>query len=558
MKSVFARLPALSWLQAYQRPWLTADLLAGITVAMMLIPQAMSYAMLAGVPPYMGLYASVLPLIIYALFGTSRHLAVGPVAMVALLVASGVAVLAEPGSPEYIELVITLALMIGVIQLLMGVFRLGFLTNFMSHPVISGFTSAAALIIGFSQLAALTGLVLPRTENIFLLSWLTLTNAANVHLLTFTLGLSGVMFLLAMKKWLPKLPAAMLLMIISTLLVWLGQWQLQGVRVVGQVPAGLPDFALPSLAWGNVQALLPMALTISFIAFMESIAVAKKIANEQGYAIKANQELVGLGLANVAASVFRGMPVTGGFSRTALNTSAGAKTPLAAMITALVVGLSLLTLTPLFFYIPMASLAAVIMVAVINLFDWHEVKHLWQVKREDLALWGLSFAATLVLGVKLGILLAIVGSMLWFVIKTTRPHYAVLGQLPGTDLWRNQARYPEAQSLPGLLALRFDAQFYYGNVSFFQEVVAEQLAKGQGWRWVLLDASSINQLDSSADSALHDMVKSLRKQGIELHFAAVKGPVLDVMHRSGFIERLGEDHFHPSMGAALNHFYQPN
>lgn len=551
MKQWLNRLPAMNWIRAYQRPWLRLDLLAGMTVAMMLIPQAMSYAVLAGLPPYLGLYASVLPLLIYALFGSSRHLAVGPVAMVALLVVSGVSLLAEPGSAAYIELVILLALMVGVIQLLMGVLRLGFLTNFMSHPVISGFTSAAALIIAFSQLAALTGLSLPRTDNIFQLLWLAAWQLGDVHLLTLSLSLVAVTVLLLMKRWLPKVPAAMVLVAGSTLVVWLWQWQELGVRVVGTVPAGLPSFALPSVQWTDVQALLPIALTISFIAFMESIAVAKKIAAEQGYPIRANQELIGLGLANIAASFFRGMPVTGGFSRTAVNTSAGAKTPLAAVVTALLVALALLWLTPLFYYIPMATLAAVIVVAVVNLFDWQEVAHLWQVKREDLAIWGLSFVATLALGVKMGILLAIFGSMLWLVIKTTRPHYAVLGRLPGTDVWRNLRRYPLAQPVPGWLVLRFDAQFYYGNVTFFQEVVEQQVAADPRVHTLLLDASSMNQLDSSADTALHEMAKSLQTRGLDLRFVAVKGPVMDVMHRSGLVALLGDDHFHLTMAEAV-------
>lgn len=552
MYRLLQRLPAWQWAHNYQPRWLRGDMIAGLTVAMMLIPQAMSYAMLAGLPAYVGLYASVVPLLVYALFGTSRQLAVGPVAMVALLVASGVGALAEPGSQQYISLAITLALMVGVIQLLMGVFGLGFLTNFMSHPVISGFTSAAAVIIGFSQLGALTGLSLPRSENVFLLLQQLFVQAEQIHGLTLAIGLSSILLLIGLKKWQPLLPGAMLVVVLSTLASWAFNLSDQGVKVVGLVPAGLPMLAMPELGKPQLLSLLPIALTIAFIGFLESIAVAKKIAREKRYPIAANQELIGLGLANIFGSFFKAMPVTGGFSRTAVNNSAGANTPLAAVITALIVALALLLLTPLFYHIPTVALAAVIVVAVANLIDAQEVRHLWQVKREDLALLGLSFTATLVLGVKLGILAAMLASMLWFIIKTTRPHYALLGQVPGSSAWRNLERHPQALPVPGVLAIRFDAQFYYGNVSFLQDILAKEQAKlVQPLRVLVLDASSINQLDSSADTALHELLRSYQEQGIELYLANVKGPVMDVLKRSGFATKLGADHFFLTINQAM-------
>lgn len=538
-----AWVPALTWLPNYQRKDLNGDLIAGITVAMMLIPQAMSYAMLAGLPPYIGLYASVLPLIVYALFGTSKQLAVGPVAMVALLVSSGVGALAPNDPSQYIALAILLAFMVGVLQLGMGVFRLGFLTNFMSHPVISGFTSAAALIIGFSQLKHLVGLPLPRTENIAETLWLTVQQASEINPVTLLIGLGGIVFLLGLKKLSPKAPGAMIAVVVSTLAVaWLELDTRFGVAIVGDVPAGFPEFAAPSFGWQAIVDLMPIAITIAFVGFLESIAVAKKIATEKRYEISPNQELVGLGLANIVGAFFKAMPVTGGFSRTAVNNNSGANTGLAAIITAVLIGLALVFLTPLFYYIPKAILGSIIMVAVFGLIDLHEVKHLWQVKRDDLGMLLLTVALTLTLGVKTGIFVAVGASMVWFVIKTTRPHVAVLGRLPGTTAYRNIRRHPTAETTPGVLALRFDAQFYYGNVTFLKETLNRAEAEAEApIRTLVLDASAINQLDSSADAALHELHRDYQERGIRLVFANVKGPVQDVMTRSGLLAKLGEE-----------------
>ncbi|GGX39885.1 SulP family inorganic anion transporter [Saccharospirillum salsuginis] len=537
--------PAIDWLGHYQRRDFRGDLVAGITVAMMLIPQAMSYALLAGLPPYIGLYASVLPLIIYAVFGTSRQLAVGPVAMVALLVSSGVGAMADIGSDRYIALAILLSLMVGAIQFGMGVFRLGFLTNFMSHPVISGFTSAAALIIGFSQLKHIVGLPLPRTENIAETLWLTVSQITDINMAAFAIGVGGVILLLGLKRMSPLMPGAMIAVVLSTLVVWLFDLNTTaGVSVVGEVPAGFPEFSVPSMSLTDLTDLLPIAITISIVGFLESIAVAKKIASQKRYEIDANKELVGLGLANIVGAFFKAMPVTGGFSRTAVNNNAGANTGLAAIITAMLIGFALLFLTPLFYYIPKAILGSVIMVAVFGLIDIHEVKHLWKVKKDDLGLLAFTFLATLILGVKTGIFLAVGLSMVWFVIKTTRPHYAVLGRLPGTDVYRNVKRHSDAETKSNILAIRFDAQFYYGNVSFLKDTIKRAEADmATELKAVVLDASSINQLDSSADTALHELLRDYRLRGVDLFVANVKGPVRDVMERSGFVETLGEDHF---------------
>ncbi len=539
------RIPALHWLRHYDRRLLRGDLAAGVTVAMMLIPQAMSYAMLAGLPPQMGLYASVLPLLVYALLGSSRHLAVGPVAMAALLLASGVGALTEPGSADYIALAIVLTLMVGLIQFAMGLLRLGFLTNFMSHPMISGFTSAAALIIGFSQLRHLLGLDLPRSENIPVLVWHAVQQWSAINPATVAIGVSGALVILLLRRLNPLWPGALIALVAASLAVWLLQLDSRmAVSVVGAVPAGLPAFAWPELTWARFSQLLPIAGTIALIGFIESIAVAKKIAAQKRYEVDPNQELTALGLANMAGAVCKAMPVTGGFSRSAVNTSAGANTGLASIVTALLIGLALLLFTPWFYHIPHAILASIIMVAVVGLIDLREVRHLWVVKKDDLAMLVFTFAATLVFGVKTGIFLAIGASMVWFVMKTTRPNVAVLGRLPGSEIYRNIQRHPEAETEPGILAIRFDAQFYYGNVSFLKETVRRvEREMSAPLKAVVLDASAINQIDSSADTALHELLRDYRSRGVDLFLARTKGPVRDVLERSGFVDALGADHF---------------
>ncbi|MBW2732661.1 MAG: solute carrier family 26 protein [Deltaproteobacteria bacterium] len=548
------RIPSLEWIRNYRREDLSGDLTAGLTVAVMLIPQGMAYALLAGLPPIIGLYASIIPLAIYALFGTSRQLAVGPVAMVSLLVATGVGAIAQPGSSEFIAYAILISLMVGVIQLAMGVFRLGFLVNFLSHPVVSGFTSAAALIIGFSQLKHLMGVDLQRSHHIHSIIWQALEKLGEINPLTLAIGLGSVVLLMVLKRLKKTFPAALAVVTLGTLAVWLLGLSEKGVAIVGAVPAGLPGPTLPMLDAKALMALFPMALTISFVGFMESISVAKAVARRHRYEVDANQELTGLGLANIAGSFFSAYPVTGGFSRTAINDQAGARTPLASLITAGVIALALLFLTPVFYYLPKAVLAAIIMVAVFGLVDIAEVKHLWRVKRSDLALLLITFVATLSLGIEQGILAGVGASLLWFVVRTTRPHAVLLGRLPGTEIYRDVLTHPEAKTLDGVVALRVDAQFYFGNVNFLKDTLRRLEAEHGPLSAVVVDASSINQLDSSAAGAIEEITEDYQDRGINLFFAGVKEPVMHVMRRAHLRDKLGDDAFfmrvHDAMEAA--------
>lgn len=550
---LYKLIPSLSWMSSYKKENLKGDLTAGLTVGVMLVPQGMAYAMLAGLPPIIGLYASVVPVLIYAFLGTSNQLAVGPVAIVSLMTAAGVGTLANGSVEAYIVYAVLLSLMVGGMQLFMGLGRFGFLVNFLSHPVISGFTSAAALIIGLSQLKHLLGVDISRSHHIHEILYNAWLQIGDVHLQTLAIGIASVATLLVIKKIKPMFPGALLVVVISTLVVWAMGLDQSGVKIVGDVPAGLPSFGLPVLDLEAMSALLPTALAISMVGFMESISVAKAFARRNRYDVNPNQELIALGAANIASSLFKGYPVTGGFSRTAVNDQAGANTPLASIITAILIAIVLLFLTPLFYYLPNTVLAAIIMTAVFGLVDIKEIKHLNQVKRSDLAMLVITFVATLTLGIEMGILTGVAVSLLWFVVKTTRPHVAILAQIPGTDTFKNIDRVPDLKPIDDVLILRVDAQFYFGNASFLKDLIKRHVTNAETkLKAIIIEAASINQLDASADAVLHELLEELSTSNIQLYFANVKGPVMDVMQRSGFDKKLGIDHYFLNLMDAVN------
>ncbi len=527
-------IPALQWLPNYKRTDLSGDLSAGLVVAIMLIPQGMAYAMLAGLPPVIGLYASTIPLLIYALFGTSKHLAVGPVAVISLLVLAGVSTLAQPGTPEYISLVLTLMFMVGILQFLMGVLRLGFLTNFISHAVISAFTSAAAIIIGLSQLKHLLGVNLEADKDVFKLIFEAVSRAAEINLLTFFIGIGGIAFLVFAKKLAPKLPAPLVVVVISILLVYTFQMENAGVKIIGEVPGGLPSLSLPSFELSTIIALFPIAITISLIGFMESIAMAKAIAAKEKYKVVPNKELVGLGLANVAGSFFSAYPVTGGFSRSAVNYQSGARTPLASIITAILIVLTLLFFTGAFYYLPNAVLASIIMVAVYGLIDIKEAKYLFKVRAVDGWTWLVTFGATLVLGIEIGILVGVAFSLIIFVGRSAYPHVAELGVLKDEGVYKNIKRYPEAKVDPEVMIFRFDASLFFANMTFFENQLSERMAEKQETKTVILDFSGVNSIDAVALHSLKELIITYEEAGIEFLFAGVKGPVSDLMKKASF------------------------
>ena len=548
-------IPILSILKNYNRDWFKGDLIAGLTVGIMLIPQGMAYAMIAGLPPIYGLYASTVPLLLYSIFGTSQQLAVGPVAMVSLLTATGVGVLAQGNAELYISLAVLLALIVGLIQLLLGLLKLGFLVNFLSHPVISGFTSAAALIIGISQLKHLLGIELGRSHLVHEIILEAVSKINEVHWTTFAIGMIGIISIIAIKKINNKIPGLLLVVAAAIVVVWIFNLQNQGVIILGAVPGGLPEFSIPDLNWKNIDALLPTALAIALVSFMESIAVAKAVqAKHREYKVRPNQELVALGLANIGGSAFQSYPVTGGFSRTAVNEQAGAKTVVSTIVSALLIVLTLLFLTPLFYYLPNAILASVIMVAVFGLIDIEEVRFLWKANKTDFWMLVITFFATLTLGIELGIGIGVAFSLGMIIYKSTKPHAAVLGQVPGTHFYRNIDRFSNLENRPDLLIYRFDSPIYFANTEHFEESIKTLIEKkGDSLKYVIINSESISNIDSSAVHTLKSLISDLKGDGIMVLFSGVIGPVRDAMYRSELVGAIGHQKLFMSIQEAVDY-----
>lgn len=545
-------LPILNWIQGYNKSLFLGDLSAGITVGIMLVPQGMAYAMLAGLPPIYGLYASIVPLIIYAILGTSRQLAVGPVAMVSLLVASSVGALAELGSDQFIGLAILLALLVGVIQLLLGIFRLGFLVNFLSHPVISGFTSAAALIIGFSQLKHLLGIDIPRGK-IHETIMEVFRNIDSINYSTLSIGLFSIGLILVLKKINKRIPSPLIVVLLGLGAVVFFGLDSKGVQIIKDVPGGFPSFSIPTFSFESTKSLFPIALAISFISYMESYAVAKAIQSKhKDYNIDSNQELIGLGAANIFGSFFSAFPVTGGFSRTAVNDQAGAKTGVAAIISASLVLLTLLFLTSYFYYLPKAVLAAIIMVAVFGLVDYKEAKHLWQTDGYDFLAFIATFLATILIGIEPGILLGVAISLLVIMYKLSYPNVAELGQLPSTESFRNVSRFDNINSEDSTLILRFDAPLFFANCNSFKELVINKIEQRGTIERLIIDGAGLHHIDSSAIHMLQSLILQLKEKNIALQFADVKGPVRDIFHKNGLNDLIGKENFFLSIKDAVS------
>ncbi len=551
MPSLQQLLPIAGQLETYGREKLTGDLSAGLTVGVMLIPQGMAYALIAGLPPIYGLYASLVPLVIYALFGTSRQLAVGPVAMVSLLVAAAVGPIAGGDTQLYIGLALLLSLMVGLLQFGLGLARFGFLVNFLSHPVLAGFTSAAALIIGLSQLKHLLGISIERSHYIHEILWTAVQKAGAVDPMTLALGLGSIALLVGLQWWKKSFPGALAAVVVTTLATWGFGLHEMGVAIVGSVPSGLPAPTMPPMDAGAVGNLVPSALAIGLVGFMESIAVAKVYAARHRYEVDANKELVGLGLANVAGAFFSAYPTTGGFSRTAVNDQAGAQTNLAAIFSAGIIALTLLFLTPLFYFLPKAVLAAIVMVAVFGLIEWEEVVHLWHVDRTDLALMGVTFTATLGLGIEQGILTGVIVSLIAVIYQTSQPHTAIMGRLPDTSTYRNLRRNPEALTKSHVVVVRMDANLYFANASAFKDLVLEADVKSPALQTIVIDMYPVNRIDSTGVEALEEVIETCRRHGVTVLLAGVKGPVRDVLDDAGVSNDLGVDNFFLEVHAAV-------
>lgn len=530
---------------------LKGDLNAALIVAIMLIPQGMAYAMLAGLPPVMGLYASTVPLFIYALMGTSRQLAVGPVAMVSLLIFTGVSGLAEPGSAEYISYVILLALMTGVIQLLFGVLKLGGITKFISHAVISGFTSAAAIVIGFSQLNHLLGMDLGDSKNVFVIAGTVMNRFTAIDPLTLSLGVGGMLILIVAKKKIPKIPAPLFVVVLAIGLVQVFNLHDQGVRIVGDIPGGLPGITVPDVSVDTMMILIPTALTIAMIGFVESYAMAKVISTKEKYPISADAELRALGAANIGAGFFSGFPVTGGFSRSAVNYESGARTGMASIFTGLFIVLTLLFFTSWFYYLPRAILAAIILVAVYGLIDFKEAKHLFQVKKVDGITLIVTFMATLVIGIEMGILIGILFSLGVFIYRSAKPHMAELGYVKGMDDYLNIERFPEAETFDDVLMIRIDAPIYFANMAYIEEHLRERMIEHRHLKHVVIDFSGVNDMDAVALDEFDEWLDYHRSEGVHFYFVLVRGPVRDLFARYGWTDAHHDEFCYHSVQEAV-------
>ena len=544
--------PVLDWGRGYGRGTLANDLLAALIVTIMLIPQSLAYALLAGLPPEAGLYASILPILLYTLLGTSRALAVGPVAVVSLMTAAAIGQVAEAGTAGYAVAALTLAFLSGAMLLLMGVLRLGFLANFLSHPVISGFISASGILIAASQIAPLTGL---KAEGHGLFAQLAslVTQLSKVNLPTLAIGLASLAFLFWVRRGLKPLlrrtglaprPADMaakagpvLAIAASTLAVWWFDLDAAGVAVVGAVPQSLPPFTLPSADLALIRDLLLPAALISLIGFVESVSVGQTLAAKRRQRIDPDQELVALGAANLGASLTGGFPVTGGFARSVVNFDAGAETPAAGAFTALGLALAALFLTPLVAYLPKATLAATIVVAVLSLVDLSILKRSFGYSRADFAAVAATMAVTLLVGVETGVSAGVLISLLLHLYRTSRPHVAEVGLVPGTEHFRNIHRF-KVETDPTVLSLRIDESLYFANTRYLEDLILARVSGDGDLRHVILMCSAVNEIDLSALETLESLDHRLRDMGVTLNLSEVKGPVMDRLRRTDFLSHL--------------------
>jgi SulP family sulfate permease len=552
MPAFTSRLPILTWGKTYGRKQLSGDLIASVIVTIMLIPQSLAYALLAGLPPEAGLYASIVPILLYAIFGTSNALAVGPVAVVSLMTAATIGEVAAQGTAGYATAALTLAFLSGAILLLMGLFRLGAVANLLSHPVIAGFITASGILIASSQLKHILGIPASGHTLPEILESLA-HGLGQTNLITLTIGVAATAFLFWVRKGLKPMltglglanrPADIIqkagpvaAVVATTLGVWALGLDQKGVRIVGDVPQSLPPFTLPSFAPELVSALFLPALLISIIGFVESISVAETLAAKKRQRIDPDQELIGLGAANIGAAFSGGYPVTGGFARSVVNFDAGAETPAAGAFTAVGLAFAAVALTPFIYFLPTATLAATIIVAVLSLVDLTILKHTWKYSRADFSAVAATILLTLGLGVEAGVSVGVLLAVALHLYKTSRPHVAEVGLVPGTQHFRNIHRHT-VEIDPALLTLRIDESLYFVNARFLESLIRDRLAGNTKIRNVVLMCSAVNEIDYSALETLESLNEWLTEIGVGLHLSEVKGPVMDRLERVRFPEEL--------------------
>ena len=549
----------MSWISELKNPdILRADVIAGLTVALVLVPQSMAYAQLAGLPPQYGLYASFLPVMIAALMGSSRQLGTGPVAIVSLLTAAALQPYAT--NPEtYVTYAALLAFMVGIFQFMLGSFKLGFIINFLSHPVVVGFTNAAAIIIGASQLDKIFGVVKPEAAQTYEQVWGVLVNAyGGTHLMTLSMAILAFIIIIAVKKYTPKLPAVLLSVTITTVISWLtGFHENFGGAIVGSIPEGLPSIVMPNFDLSIMSSMVVTAVTIGLIGFMEAISIAKAMAAQTKQRLDADQELMGQGIANVVSCFCQGYAVSGSFSRSAVNISAGAKTGFSSVVTAIIVGITLLWLTPLLFHLPQATLAAVIIMAVVNLIKFHPIKHAWKVEKHDAIVSVVAFVLTLLFAPHLenGIVIGVILSLGLFLYRTMEPRFTELSAHDGSTMFVN-ALDNDLNRCEVVSIVKYSGSLYFANAGYFEDRILRLIAdKQEHLKYIIVDMAGINQIDASGEEALTGLLDRCSANGVEILFARMEG-IESTLIRSGFVDRFGKNRFYERRTDALRYAWK--
>ncbi|WCJ19512.1 sulfate transporter 4.1 [Euphorbia peplus] len=573
-----AVLPCCRWIRSYNwKDYFQVDLMAGVTIGVMLVPQAMSYAKLAGLQPIYGLYCGFVPVFVYAIFGSSRQLATGPVALVSLLVSNVLGGIVDSSDELYTELAILLAFMVGVLECIMGLLRLGWLIRFISHSVISGFTTASAIVIALSQIKYFLGYDVVRSSKIVPLIKSIISGIDGFSWPPFVMGSSILAIILVMKhlgksrKEFRFLRAAGPLTAVVLGTTFVKIFRPPSISLVGEIPQGLPSFSIPK-EFGYVKSLIPTAFLITGVAILESVGIAKALAAKNGYELDSSQELFGLGLANILGSFFSAYPATGSFSRSAVNNDSGAKTGLSGIVTGIIMGCSLLFLTPLFEYIPQCSLAAIVISAVMSLVDYHEAIFLWRVDKKDFLLWTLTSTTTLFLGIEIGVLVGVGASLAFVIHESANPHIAVLGRLPGTTVYRNTQQYPEAYTYNGIVIVRIDAPIYFANTSYIKDRLREyeldvdkSTSRGpevERIHFVILEMAPVTYIDSSAVQALKDLYHEYKSRDIQIAVSNPHREVLLTLAKAGIVELIGKEWYfvrvHDAVQVCLQHVQSLN
>lgn len=549
-------IPIVGWLPNYKKKWLKGDAVAGITVGVVLIPQGLAYAMIAGLPPIYGLYAALVPPLIYTIFGTSRNISVGPVAMDSIIVASGIAALATVGTSQFVTLAILLGFIVGVIQLLFGLFRIGFLVNFISKPVISGFTSGAAVIIALSQVKHILGVEVQPTNGVGELVMALFSVVKTTNIYNLIVGLIAITILVLLKKYLKKLPAPLVVVVLGVILVKYLGLEVYGISIVGSIPKGLPKFTIPNFDYNTIVELLPLALTLAVVGFTEAFSIGKSLEkSEDDNKISANKEFAALGLSNLIGSFFLSFVATSSFSRSAVNNNAGANTQLSIVFASIIVAFTLLFLTPAFYFLPKAVIAAIIIVAVLSLIDFKMPIKLWKYDKKDAVILLITFLITITLGIKEGILVGVILSIVMVIYNSTKPHMATLGRIPTTNMYRNIDRFTDLEIEAATLIIRFDSQLNFTNASYFEDTIIDKVkAKGNELKLVIINANSLNNIDSSGVHVLKDVLLFLKNKNIELYFTGLIGPVRDALFKSNLMDEIKFENCFLSVQAAVDAF----